>query len=248
MATYKTHGIVLRRHDLGEADRIITFLTPDRGQLRAVARGVRRIKSRLAGHLELFSETELMLAEGKNLDVVASARLLRHFGNLSQDFNCLTYGYLFAEMLDKLLEEGSPSLTAYRITSEAYQQLDNGQANTITELSFKLRLLESLGYCPELINCAACGQRLAGELWINPERGGIVDRACKSALDAPIDPNHVKLWRLLITSSVDRVRQLGGTEAAAKESLVNCNRFYDYIFGRKFKSAQLLGYELPRQS
>jgi DNA repair protein RecO (recombination protein O) len=248
MATYKTQGIVLRRHDLGEADRIITFLTPDYGQLKAVARGIRRIKSRLAGHLELFSETELMLAEGKNLDVVASARLLRHHNNLSQDYSALTYAYLFAEMLDKLLEEGLPSIAAYRITSEAYQQLDAGYADAITELGFRLKLLDVLGYCPELVNCAVCGQRLDGGLWINPERGGIVDRSCKTALDTPMDANHVKLWRLLLTAAADKVRRVGGAESAAQASLASCNKFYDYTFGRQFKSAQLLGYELRRQS
>ena len=113
MATYKTRGIVLRRHNLGEADRIITFLTTDRGKLRAVARGVRRIKSRQAGHLELFSETDLMLAEGRNLDIITSARLRVVDDRLTSDLRRLGTAYLMAEMTDVLLDDNEPQADIY---------------------------------------------------------------------------------------------------------------------------------------
>src|SRR5438045_828289 len=105
MAFYKTTGIVLRRMNLGEADRIITILTRDHGKVRAVAKGVRRIKSRMAGHLELFGAVELMFAEGRNLDIITSARLMRSAELLSDTPKTLGYAFLLTEMLDRLIDE-----------------------------------------------------------------------------------------------------------------------------------------------
>ena len=73
---YKTEGVVLKRHYTGEADALLTFCTPDRGKLRAIARGVRRPKSRLAGHLEPLTHCTMMLAEGRNLDIVSGCETL----------------------------------------------------------------------------------------------------------------------------------------------------------------------------
>lgn len=242
MGTYKTVGLVLRRTDLGEADRIITFLTPDRGKLRAVARGVRRAKSRLGGHLELFSEVELMVAEGRNLDKVASARLQRHFGAMVEDYTRLAYGYLFAEILDRLLEEGTALPEPFELTRTVWSELDAGRTGALLELFFKLRLLAALGYAPELSACAVC-RRPANqdeEYFFNLGQGGIVDRACSGAGDSAFGARQIKLWRLILDWPVGRVGQIGDASGEAGTSLAVCDRFYDYIFGKRFKAAGLL--------
>lgn len=241
MASYKTTGIVLRRFNLGEADRIISFLTPDRGKLRAVAKGVRRSKSRLAGHLELFSQTELMLAEGKNLDIITSARLVRYYPVVAADYQRLIYAYLVTEMLDRLTEDSQPQADIYHMATECLLEIDGKGGDALLELYFKIRLLLGLGYGPSLSNCTVCGDSLIeGDYWFSPELGGIVDQACRRAGCEPMTARQIKLWRLALTGPLERLRRIDGGVAVADSSLAICERFYDFLFGRHFKSNQLL--------
>ncbi|HSH31825.1 MAG TPA: DNA repair protein RecO [Candidatus Saccharimonadales bacterium] len=244
MAYYQTVGIVLRRTNLGEADRIITFLAPELGKVRAVARGVRRIKSRLAGHLELFGEVDLMLAEGRSLDVITSARLQRPAEAMASDYGRLAAGYMLAEMLDRLVGEGAAGRELYESTRAGYLDLINQGASQLLELWFKLRLASALGYRPQLNRCTLCqGQPASQAYFFSSEAGGIVDGSCASSRRHPMTPNQIKLWRLLLVAPLERVRRLEGAAEAAAASLGTCDAFYDYTFGRRFTSSQLLGSE-----
>src|SRR5919202_417621 len=98
---YTTEAIVLKRQNLGEADRIVTLYTPDEGKLRAVAKGVRRPASRLAGHLELFSLTLVQLARGRELDVVAQAETRQAFRNVREDLARTSQAYYALELVDR---------------------------------------------------------------------------------------------------------------------------------------------------
>ena len=178
MGTYATHAIVIGRHSFGEADRILVMLTPEQGVIRAVAKGIRKIKSRLAGHLELFSESELMLATGRNLDVVTSARLIRHLS--ADNYDRMRLAYLFAEMINRLAGEHEHHEGLYSLLQEAFAVLAVGETmpSALLELWFKLRLLDRLGYRPELDACVACGTAdPAREYLFSPVLGGIVDAA-----------------------------------------------------------------------
>lgn len=102
---YRTEAVVLRRHDLGETDRILTLFTPDHGKVRAVAKGVRRIKSRLAGHVELFSRVDVLLARGRSLDIVTQAEVRDPFLALRGDLWKSAYAAHAAELVDRFAEE-----------------------------------------------------------------------------------------------------------------------------------------------
>ena len=240
MATYKTQGIVLARHNLGEADRIITFLTPDRGKVRAVARGVRKIKSRMAGHLELFSQTELMLAEGRNLDIITSARLMTHHEALVTDYARLRAAYLRAEIIDRLMsDDGEPHADIFQLLADSLAQLATRGATPLAELNYKLTLADRLGYRPELGACVVCDEHSGDqEYYLSPARGGIVNQTCASPGDYRMSQKQVKLWRVLLVSTPDR--DIEAAPALADEGLALCNQFYDYVFGRTFRSAQVL--------
>lgn len=237
MATYTTTGIIIGRHNFGEADRIIVILTPDRGVIRAVAKGVRRIKSKLAGHLELFSESELMLAEGRNLDTITSARLKTH-RDLVSSYDAMRLAYLVAEMTNRLSGEGEqPGL--YQIVSEALGGLDSPPL-VVTELWFKLRLLDQLGYRPELNGCVVCGEgRDHHSYRLGIDQGGLVGDSCGGA-GQPLTQDQIKLWRLALTNPVAAIHRVGGVGQLATDSMPALNAFYDHIFGQRFKAAQVL--------
>src|SRR3712207_8076960 len=105
--TYRVEAIVLKRIDFGEADRVLVIFTRDRGKLSVVAKGIRRISSRKAGHLELFTHAEIQLARGANLDVVTEATTRDAFRGLRDDLARTSHAYLVAELVDALTEEAA---------------------------------------------------------------------------------------------------------------------------------------------
>ena len=100
LRTYKTEGVVLKQMPLGEADRILTILTPDVGKVRAVARGVRRAKSRLGGHLDLLNQVSVSLSKGRSLDAVNEAEAFRSFRVLREDLERVSKALYMAELAD----------------------------------------------------------------------------------------------------------------------------------------------------
>ena len=106
---YRTEAIVLKRIDFGEADRILTLYTPERGKVRAIAKGGRRIASRKSGHVELFTHAALLLAEGRQLDIVTQAETVRPYRRIREDLIRTTYAYHIAELVDRFIEEGLES-------------------------------------------------------------------------------------------------------------------------------------------
>lgn len=240
MPYYKTIGIVLRRMNLGEADRIVTVFTRDHGKVRAVAKGVRRIKSRMAGHLEPFGAVELMFATGRNLDVITSARLVRSGEAIAETPSSLGYGFLLTEMLDRLVDEQFEQTQLYEVVEECFGDLIATGGDVVLELFFKLRLLDALGYHPQLSGCSICGRTDAVAYFFAAEIGGIVDSACATERRFSMELNEIKLWRLLMSHPLAEVRKVNEVRQAAQSSLEACNFFYDYTFGKRFMSSSQL--------
>lgn len=238
MAIYQTQGIVIGRHDFGEADRIIVLLTPDRGVIRAVSKGVRRIKSRQAGHLEMFCHSELTLAEGKSLDTITGARLIHH-PETSDDYDRMRLAYLFSEMVNRLSIHDEPHEGLFDLLRDTYAAMD--PPDNVLELWFKLRLLDRLGYRPELGACIVCDNSDAERAYLfNVEMGGIVDQGCATPGSQPLTHDQIKLWRLMLSRSLADIRRVKQATGLATSSVKICNAFYDFTFGKRFRSAEVL--------
>src|SRR5689334_23306948 len=104
---YRTEAIVIHRTNMGEADKILTVYTPTRGKSRLVAKGVRRTTSRLGGHLELFMHCKLLVAKGRNLDIITQSDTVNVFSSFRDNVNLFAYACYGAELLDRLTEDGS---------------------------------------------------------------------------------------------------------------------------------------------
>ena len=122
--SYSTEAIVLKRTDLGEADRILTLFTPTRGKYHAIAKGVRRPISKKAGHLELLKRTQLQVALGRNLDIVTQAEGRENFSYLRTELWHMTCGFYLAELIDRFLEEQTPHHDIYNLLLETLRVLD----------------------------------------------------------------------------------------------------------------------------
>lgn len=198
---YRTEAIVLRRRDLGEADRILTLFTPKAGKLRAIAKGIRRPQSRLAGHLDLFVRTQVLLARGRELDIVTQAQLVEPFTGLRREpWRAGWAGYL-ADLTDRATADEDPQPALYDLLLECLRLLAELPDPFAVVRRFEMRLLVLLGYQPELVVCPHCGKQLTpGRLAFAPDHGGILCGECvgHSAGEVPLSVGAVKALRLLL--------------------------------------------------
>jgi len=171
---YRVEAIVLRTHKLGEADRIITLLTREKGKIRAVAKGVRRTRSKFGARLEPFSRAELFIAPGKNLDIITQAETLNVYGEaLALDYPLWTIGQTILETADRIAsEESVPAETQYLLLVGALRSLTDKEHDGMLVLNaYLLRALSLAGYATVLTECAICG--LAGpQPFFNVPSGG----------------------------------------------------------------------------
>lgn len=146
-----TTGIILGRTDFGEADRIITLLTPDQGKLRLLARGVRRVKSKLAGGIELFSVSSITFARGRgDIGTLVSARLVRHYGRIVGDLERTMAGYELIKQLNKVTED-EPEQQYFELLDQAFAALDDTAiALPLIRWWFSAQLLRLGGHTPNL--------------------------------------------------------------------------------------------------
>jgi DNA repair protein RecO (recombination protein O) len=226
--TYQTRGIVLGRTNFGEADRIVRFITPDHGKISAVAKGIRRVKSKSAGHLEPFGEVNLMLAVGKNLDVVTSARLTWYPHTLATDYNRLGLAFMVARLIDRFTPAGEPQPELYQHTRETLGLLEAGERGALIELWFKLRLLGLTGLRPSLEQCLVCGRHDESiSYWFEADRGGLTCEGCRSAIATPMLNTTIKLWRLMLDHPYATIARIGNGDEIAAVSLPDCDSFYE---------------------
>ncbi len=144
-------GIILGRTDFGEADRILTLLTPERGKLRLMAKGVRRIKSKLAGGIELFSISDITFIKGRgDIGTLVSTRLAKHYRHIVEDIDRTMLGYELIKQLDKVTED-EPEPAYFHLLQRAFEALDDADVNVeLIKLWFATQLLRLAGHSPNL--------------------------------------------------------------------------------------------------
>lgn len=185
--TYRDEAVVLRTHQLGEADRIITFLTRRNGKIRAVAKGIRKTSSRFGGRLEPYCQVDIQFAEGRgSLEVVTQVEAM-HVSRLAADYSRFTAAEVLVETADRLVsEEGSPAVQQYRLLAGALRALEDPQRPyPLVVDSYLLRSLAVAGYAVSTARCAGCDN---GEVrWFSPQSGGAVCTACRTSGSAPLE-------------------------------------------------------------
>ena len=158
MALYREQGIVLRTYKLGETDRILNLLTPGRGKVRAVAKGVRKPGSRFGGRLEPFSHVDAQFYEGRNLDIVTQAELITPFDRVRADFGLSACGSVMTEAADRVAQEDEHSNQLFLLVLDGLRQLAAAPRYPASVLdAYLLRLAGVAGYHPYLDACASCG-------------------------------------------------------------------------------------------
>ncbi|MEO5575590.1 MAG: DNA repair protein RecO [Gaiellaceae bacterium] len=240
--TYRTEAVVLRSFRLGEADRVLHLYTADRGRVGAVAKGVRRTKSRFGGRLEPLSHVELMLHQGSGeLQTVTGADLRASHHESREDPYRLAVGMIGAEAMLRLFTEQEANQRAFTALTRFLDRLDEIPARTPAPpaldplvLSFQLKLLWLSGYMPHLESCVECGavEGLVGYL---PAAGGAVCRACGPGA-IPLSPSGAQAIQTLVATPLADAGDAGLTEARAQEALAIVRASYEHQGGFRLKT------------
>lgn len=212
-----TEGIVLARTDFQEADRILTFITPNHGKLKVIAKGVRRQRSKLAGGIELLSVSDITVLPGRgDLGTLLSSRLITHFGSIVQDINRTMQAYDFLKRMNRITEDaaGEEYFLILQRTLEALN--DDALSTDLVELWFTMQLLNVSGHMPDL-QMDTEGQKL------DAEQNYIFDfdhMAFRSQKDAQFTANHIKLLRLAYAAEQPlKLKQVSGSAESAPTAL-----------------------------
>ncbi|MDF0530012.1 DNA repair protein RecO [Tsukamurella sp. 8F] len=160
MRSYRDSAVVLRQHKLGEADYILTLLTRENGLVRAVAKGVRRTRSKFGASLELFAHVDLQLYPGRNLDTITQVHSIAAYsGDLARDYGKYTTACAVIETAERLAgEERVPVPELHRLTVGALRAIaSGGRDRELVLISYLLRAMDVAGWAPSLTLCARCG-------------------------------------------------------------------------------------------
>ncbi len=247
---YKTEAVVVRQSPMGEADRIVTLLSPERGQIRAVAKGVRRAGGRLTGHLELLNRVQVSVAEGRNLDIVVEAQCLDGFPALRNDLGKVAAGMYVAEIADAFSvpqendHRDSDARKVYELVAEALGRLEAGDPADELLAGFKVRILALAGLAPEMSACVECGLSLAQrDHAYSAAAGGIVCPDCITSAPGPFLPvsvNAIKALRYYMSQGLAGAAALKVPSAVRKDAGRILDTHLRYHLDREPRSAGFL--------
>lgn len=177
--TLKVDAVVLRHSDWGEADRLLTLYSREQGKLRAIAKGVRKIQSRKAGHLEPFTRATIMLAKGQDLWIVTQAEASNLFQPIREDLQKMGQAAYVVELLDRFTYEEGQNWQLYKLLTDTLERLSAVEDTFIPVRYYEMRLLDLLGYRPLLFECAACGEKItARDQYFSADLGGVLCPKC----------------------------------------------------------------------
>ena len=243
MALYRDEGVVLRTHKLGEADRIVVVFTRGRGKVRAVAKGVRRTRSKFGSRLEPGSVVQLQLYEGRNLDIVTQAERLENLEELRADLDRYGRASMVLEIIDSTTEDGESNPAIYKLVTGALRELHRS-GNPLVVPTFVARLLVLEGVQPLVDACVRCGAT-ENLVAIQIHEGGVLCVDCRSG--EPIsDAARLALGNVF----AGRVRQVldSTPEAVATELETLAARLIEQHTERRLRASAVLYEQLGEPS
>lgn len=237
MPNHKIKAIILKRINLGEADRIVTAFSFENGKIKFVAKGVRRTKSKLAGSIEPFCLVDLQVSDGKNLNILTAASILNNYLGLTPELEELKLANYMGEVVDKVVPDETPVSELFSLIDEVLGSIKHEAKNRLKSY-FLAKLFEILGLSPETEVCLKCSDKPQERLYISNEGGGILDENCclYFADSQEIDTTSVKFLRFLKHHNLKSVLGCHINEKNVSEALTFLEEYLRYVSHRTFKS------------
>tara|TARA_B100000945_G_scaffold75862_1_gene58482 strand:- start:20896 stop:21660 length:765 start_codon:yes stop_codon:yes gene_type:complete len=239
----QTESIVLKVFDFGEADRIFTLLTPDNGIIRAVAKGVRKPKSRMGGHIDVLSKVNIYISLGENLSNISQAEIINNYSILKKDLSLISISFYILELCEKFSVENDPNNDIYYHLSYTLDILQENLQNPLLIRWFEINLLTVSGFLPELYNCLISGEELdEGDHLFSSVNGGLVDKKYATSTDSyiPIDKNSIKALRYLSNNGWPEVNKINFGSNSLDKLKIILRKYIQTITNSQINSEKFL--------
>jgi DNA repair protein RecO (recombination protein O) len=241
--SFRAEAVVLRHSDWGEADRMLTLYTRQMGKVRAIAKGVRKVRSRKSGHLEPFTRVNLQLARGRDLFIVTQAEAVDTYLGLRDNLVRLGYASYIVELLDRFTydEDENPSL--FRLLTDSLMRLDQESDPVLAIRYYEIRLLDQLGYRPELFRCVKCDAEIRPEdQYFSAAQGGVVCPRCGSSTPEarPVSMQALKYLRHFQRSAYEEARRVNLTPSINREMEQLMQHYLTYLLERGLNTPSFL--------
>lgn len=241
--TYNTEAIVLKHSDLGEADRILTLFTPNLGKVRAVARGVRRPKSKLGGHVEPLTRCSFMLSRGRSLDVVSQAQAVESFAALRSDLWLTAHALYLVDLVDAFASEQAESFPVYGLLLDCLRRLSHVRDVELLFRYFEIQLIGHMGFRPQLQACLNCRVKVEPvENYFSSSGGGVLCPDCvhTEPVVQSVSVDAMKVLRLLQRGDLATGERLRLSPELAQELERLVQGYTRYLLERELKSVWFL--------
>ena len=237
-----TEAIILRSRNYKEADQLITIYTQKLGKVTAIAKGVRKTNSKLRGGLQIFSHSNLSLYLGRSLATVTQSENINSFMPLRSDFDRMNYAAYIMELIDAILPETESDEDLFVLILKSMYLLSFLNPLSTTHL-IVARLLDHLGYKPELEFCVECGVRVENNLLFSPSSGGLICKGCSKEADSrtlKIGGESRVVLEKMLEMQLSKVSRIKISTSALMEIDNILDEYVTCILGKKLKSKKIL--------
>ncbi len=242
--TFRLEAVVLRHSDWGEADRLLWIYSLEMGKLRAVAKGVRKVRSRKAGHLEPFTRVSLLLARGRDLPLITQVETVDPFLALRDDMAGITYASYVVELLDRFTYEEGENSSLYHLLVDTLTRLAHlPEQRDLVVRYYEMRLLDLTGFRPQLFQCVNCKREIRAEdQFFSNLLGGVLCPNCGPGAEAvqPISMTALKYLRHFQRSGFQEAARARLAEATNRELELLMQHYLTYVLERGLNTPPFL--------
>ncbi|OGW39668.1 MAG: DNA repair protein RecO [Nitrospirae bacterium GWC2_56_14] len=241
----KTEAIIISSMNLGEADKLVTFFSLDRGMQKGVAKNARKSFRRFGAGLESFTYCRLHLHEREHQDLlrIESADILTQASAICDDLQRAAVGAVILELVRELAPPGERNATAFLLLANVLQLLNRGEEPVFLLRVFEIRFLSLLGYQPKLDHCLSCGRQSAGEMVFHGMKGGVLCSDCMVSSGDPqvrISPGAIGFYYQALRMDMDKICRLKPSAAIMQELDRTFSDHTFHILGKRLKSTEFL--------
>jgi len=236
-------AVVLRHTEFGEADRLIVLFSKHNGKIRAIAKGIRKIKSRKAGHLEPFTRSKMLLARGRDLWIITQAESIAAHLSIRDDLLLTAYGSYILELVDRFVVEETENPEIYTLLCETLSRIENKHNPEIVIRFFEFHLLDLLGYRPELHKCVNCRKDVFPEdQYISYQDGGVLCPNCggRSYSAIPVKVESLKYLRHIQRSKFDDLKNIDIPDKIGSNLENILQDYLSFLLERKINSLKFI--------
>ena len=233
--SFRCEGVVLRHSNWGEADRIVWLFTLERGKICSIAKGVRKVRSRKSGHLEPFTHVSLLLARGRDISIITQADTIDAYLPLREGLIRASYASYVVELLDRFTFEEEENRALYRLLLNTLKRLCEHEKDELVLRYYEIRLLDLVGFRPQLFECVICGAKIKPEdQYFSALLGGVICPKCGKGVSGslPISCMSLKYLRHFQRSSFTDAKRAKLKDEENREIENLMQHYFTYLLER----------------